>query len=248
MSITVSPLPSTTQKSRETVWENSPVITKVTYTSLSPQPVPEPSSHAPPFRHCPKQKSVSSAGEFWAGGKRYQLGCLTQLIQTSEHSAKAIPEAAQTLCPLLHLLTVANHRKVVQWEYKYNTDNLYLVCPSQKRRCSTFSDAAAIRACLTSESHQRSDFRSRSYSSPETKPMQPKLAQSHHSSQWNLSQVDGPVMWEALGDGRRCRKWCISSCDSTRQRGTQALLPPSLTPSRTGLQETFLWFFLSLPV
>lgn len=114
MSITVSPLPSTTQKSGEAVWENSPVITKATYTSLSPQPVPEPSSHAPPFRHCPNQKSVSSAGEFWAGGKRYQLGCLTQLIQTSEHSAKAIPEAAQTLCPLLHLLTVANHRRVVQ--------------------------------------------------------------------------------------------------------------------------------------
>lgn len=80
MPITVSPPPSTT--SSETVWENSPVITKATYTSLSPQPAPGPSSPAPPFRCCPKQKSVSSAGDFWAGGKWYKLACLTQLIQT----------------------------------------------------------------------------------------------------------------------------------------------------------------------
>lgn len=81
MPITVSPLPSTT-KSSETVWENSPVISKATSTSLNPQPLPGRSSPAPPSRHCPKQESVSSAGDFWAGGKRYKLGCLTQLIQT----------------------------------------------------------------------------------------------------------------------------------------------------------------------
>ena len=82
MPITVRPLPSTTQKPSETVWENSPVITKATYTSPSPQPAPGPSSPAPPCRRCPKQKSVSSAGDFWAGGERYKMGCLTQLIPT----------------------------------------------------------------------------------------------------------------------------------------------------------------------
>lgn len=82
MPITVSPLPSTTRKSSEAVWENSPVITKATYTSPSPQPAPGPSSAAAPFRRCPKQKPVSSAGDFGAGGKQHKLECLTQLRQT----------------------------------------------------------------------------------------------------------------------------------------------------------------------